>query len=338
MHVSAVYTPKSLGKTTLPKRPSLPKRMMGLLTVVFSSLAAIFLIACAEGNNAESFDHHNSFCVEKLAKQTGTPPEELELLTCEDLVSVFPPLPDKYILLREENALFITHCTETNYASALLKEIQFCYGQIEQLLGISPITQCTLYTLAVAEDLTATESQLSCMTIPSGLITYATECEEPEPQAEAEECYFGHEPVHLFLSGTVLATFPPWLNEGLSEWVQATLSPSHSLQCFANGWQLLDNEGIFPSDSGSYVSFAKSREEHQAAGTERDAYQTGACFWDYIVENFSRESLLEIMSLVQQTRFTSMSFVTDILEPTIGDAGVNKLKAVFGEDSIEAYR
>lgn len=152
-----------------------------------------------------------------------------------------------------------------------------------------------------------------------------------------------HEPTHVFVAGTVLHRSPPWLDEGLATYVSAQLRTDQILECLAGSFRFIFEDQytgeVKEKGEGDYVSLAVERKQEDLKNNAsfRDAYFTGACLWDHIDANYGHETFKAIMRDVNASRFSYMSFVSDILEHHIGESGIDDLKNKFGDDSIKVF-
>ncbi len=292
-------------------------------------------------------------CMEEVSEQTGVEEENLQSLGCQGLLERLPDLsqlPEKYEILKENNALLIGHCSYRGMNLQFLEQLQTCYEHINQFLGITPITQCLIHTYGSGNDLAEIESKYvgagaaGCILIRAGgNAKQNAECQETEGLEieKPEFCSYGHEPTHLFIAGTLLQKGEtPWLNEGLAELVLYTLNRG-SLECYDSGWRSIDINGYSgeeTTEEGAYVSLGASRTEHESNGTENAAYKTGACFWKKIMDDFGYESFKAVMKNLERSRFeTEMSLEQEVLVPAIGENGLALLKGKFGTESTETY-
>lgn len=310
--------------------------------------ATLFLTTLLSLSTGCTDDSFYDFCIDKVSAQTATPKQNLAKLTCTKLMEKLPlPLPKDYIVLQDKNAVFFTHCSLTNHGTSRLQENQHCYEKIHDFLGMQPITQCIMEAMGLEGDLSELESMYvssqkegaaGCLMIRSAWFGEKKEkClleeEITKVKTKVNSCA-PHEPTHLFVAGTVLNINPPWLNEGLADYVIAQLHEGITLECFADSFRFISEN---QTKVGSYVPLNKGREEHESNETAFDAYLTGACLWGHIDKTYGHETFKAIMQDVDASRFSYLSFVNDILMRSIGEKGVNDLKKKFGKDSIEAF-
>ncbi len=308
------------------------------------SLTVLLTISSVVCTKEQDYD----VCMDEVAAQTAVQKEDLANLTCEDLLSKLSlPIPKDYVTLKEKNAVVFAPCFLTEYGDFRLQQNQFCYENIKDFLGIQPITQCLMEALSVEGDLQELEAEYvsqgaaGCMIIRSRWSGEKKECQKPKEEKVNEYSCAPHEPTHIFVAGTVLHRDPPWLNEGLADYVSVQLRENETLECFAGSFRYTFKDNytgeLKEMKEGSYVPLDMEREEHRQQGTSFDAYLTGACLWDYIDSNYGHETFKAIMQDVNASRFASMSFVNNILQYHIGENGINDLKNKFGDDSIEVF-
>lgn len=291
--------------------------------------------------------------MEEVSAQTAAPKEELANLTCSDLLEkLYLPLPEGYIILKDKNAVIFIHCSSRSYGNFLLRQNQYCYEAIKDFLGIQPITQCLMEAKLFNEELSTSELRsiyigevgaAGCLMFNSAWVGEKEQCgensEESKENLEGTDSCAPHEPTHVFVSGTLLHRNPPWLNEGLAEYVSIQLlSQYHILECFADSFRYgVHNDVLNYTKEGKYVPLDIEREEHRQQGTEHDAYLTGACLWDHIDATYGHETFKAIMQDVNASRFACTSFIDDILQHHIGESGIDDLKNKFGDDSVEVF-
>ena len=295
-------------------------------------------IACTEDEG------QNDFCMDKVSAQTATPKERLAGLTCNDLVNKLPlPLSDGYIALQDKNALVFTHCSLSYFGASRLQHNQSCYEKIHDFLGIQPITQCVMEAMSFEGDLSELESMYvspqkggaaGCLMIRSRWLGEKGTCQPLGTEIPEMYSCAPHEPAHIFVAGTVLDRDPPWLNEGLAEYVMSQLQEGITLECFADSFRFTS-----PSQTkvGPYLPLDIGRGEHDRNGTSFDAYLTGGCLWNHLDKGYGHATFRAIMQDVNASRFSEMSFVNNILLDRIGESGIKDLENKFGKDSIKAF-
>ena len=291
-------------------------------------------------------------CLENVSKQAEKRVNDLRELTCQDLLKKLDDIrnpPEEYVVLQDKNTVLLSHCSNINQGLHFVEQLQTCYENVSSFLGTLPITRCIMHTQSFSDDLYDIETRYvgetgaaGCFLIRGsvGKVPKKAECQtEINPAEEQTICYYGHEVTHLFVAGTVLQKYLPWLNEGLADYVSFYLA-GKIFECDEEGYlfrDVVDTEKQVIK-RGKYVDLTKTRSEHRALETEAAAYTTGACVWETIVTNFGYGSFRQIIKKVEESRFVSMSFVDDILLPVITQKGIDILKERFGNDSIEAYR
>lgn len=301
-------------------------------------------------------------CMEEVSIQTGTAKEDLNQLTCDDLLAKLPDLaspPENYVTIKAENVVLIGHCSLMGLNRSFLEQLQTCYQKISDFLGIYPITSCMVHSFGSDTDLANIEGKYvgagaaGCFTIRGRTVAKEDfKCTNKPDEGNNEisysnddlknVCAYAHEPAHIFIGGTLLQQLEtPWLNEGFADYVHYEINPNRTLKCHQTTWKTIDtsqyNDKVV-EDSGGYVPLDWNGEEHEKNNTENDAYKTGACLWKMINDELGEQKFKTIMQKLAASRMNGdSSFVCDILEPTIGEEGIEKLKGRFGEDSIEVY-
>ena len=306
-------------------------RILGVL-----ALSTLLLQSC-DSSTACS----DSFCVDKTRKQLNLTDRELSDLTCDDILSLDPSLaelPPHYGLFRTPNILLFSHCGMGYNNPLFANQLQTCYDHIQAFLGIQSLTQCILHTHSLDTDLSVIEKRYfgdstlgaaRCLMIRGavgGDLSYQ-DCNTEVKIKESERCAYGHEVVHSFVAGTLLDQFI-WLNEGLADFVSLTFRGS-AINCYDNGYEIVSSEGI--NESGEYVDLRESRGFFTKAGKVGDAYLTGACFWQTIVDNYGQAAFLEIMQGISQSRYRCLDIEEEVLKPVISPKGLISLKKRFGE-------
>ena len=285
--------------------------------------------------------------MDEVSAQTDTAKETLQDLRCTNLVEKID-IPEDYIVLQDENAVLITHCSLPAKGNSALQQNQLCYERIKDFLGIEPITRCIMETLTFEGDALELISEYvprgaaGCLMIHSVVDGKKKGCQDLEQELQKPDSCSPHEPTHLFVAGTVLHNDPPWLNEGLAEYVMAALQDNVSLECFSDGFSYIfrnpSTGEVREAKEGKYVPMDRSRKKHKEAGTSFDAYLTGACLWNHLDRQYGHETFMAIMQDVEDSRLSSISFVDSILSPRIGKTGISDLEQRFGKDSIDAFR
>jgi len=296
-------------------------------------------------------------CMEEVSLQTVTDKEDLSKLTCDDLLASLPDIanpPENYVTIKDKNVILVGHCSLMGLNQSFLEQLQTCYEKISDFLGINPITNCMVHSRSGSlNDLAAIEEKYvgggaaGCFTIRGRTsVKEDFECtnkpdnEMVSSNGGAEEvCAYGHEPTHIFIAGTILQRLENmWLNEGLSDYVHYEINPNRTLECHQTTWKTFDGNSYSDDvveNSGNYVNLNSSRENRDF---KNDAYKTAACLWKMINDEFGNSTFRTIMQKLADSRFNGNdSFVCDILEPTIGESGIEKLKNRFGDGSIEVY-
>lgn len=130
-----------------------------------------------------------------------------------------------------------------------------------------------------------------------------------------------HELTHIFFAGTILAAGSAnepitWLNEGVADYTQKNLinkNDQFKYICGANGWK------IDTSAETSYENLA-STDDNYINSHQSGFYATGACFWDYIFQNFGEIKLKAILSKIDSLRYVAGTYYLfkDIITPILG--------------------
>jgi hypothetical protein len=316
------------------------RRLVGLLTA-----ASLSITACG----IDQYD-----CLNEISEQTGIEPTGVSQLDCNELAELtgLDNPPENYTFLSTKNAAVISHCGSPEVAFNTLKQLQTCYDKLKSYLGIQPPTQCIMHTLSRRDDLQDIEDEYAskgvagCFLIKGG----SFDRDSCDPNLEEiirkvthgdipmdETCYSAHEPTHVFVAGTIIDRNPKWLNEGLAELMKYELAPRKQgrLDCYPSSYVIVRNGEII--DFGSFVDLDKSKEEYVSAGILGNVYHTGACVWQYIIDEFGLTAFTEIMKNIEKSRTMSLSFEKDVLEPAIGRGGVDKLKSRFDSYNIGIF-
>ncbi len=315
--------------------------MILLRKTIFSLAALVGLSSCTEEQEYDS-------CMDEVSVQTATPKEALAGLTCEDLLQkLYLPLPHDYLTLKDKNAVFFTHCSLNYNGTFHLQQNQYCYEKINDFLGIQPITKCLMEAMDFENGLVELKSMYvprgaaGCFMISSGWLGEKKECQETDDSLIEVDGCAPHEPTHIFVAGTVLHRDPPWLNEGLADYVMIKLRPNDmTLECLPGSFKYVFKDSytgeLKKVTEGDYISLDEDREDYDKE-TQHRAYLTGACLWQHIDSVHGHETFKAIMQDVNASRFRYTSFVNDILLSHIGESGIDDLKNKFGEDSVEVF-
>ena len=270
-------------------------------------------------------------CVIETAKLTTSRIENLAELNGHDLaqsVESLSEMPNQYTLVARENAVIIAPPGVRDYATRQADLVQLCYEKINEFIGITPIMPIVMQILSIDDQLKSLKEKLcpvkgvGCNTIPT---KYTPSSTSVHSYKKPTVCTFAHESIHVFLKGTVLDEINIWLNEGLAVFSQHYFNNQTEVVFHPHYWEELGIVNGKPfSLSGSYVNLNLNRKEHKERGTIRDAYVTGARFWNIIYEQ-NPQLFRDILKDVEASRMIPMSFIRDILVPNMGEDAVYEL-------------
>lgn len=270
-------------------------------------------------------------CVIKTSKLTNVKVEDLAELKGPDLAQIIdslPEVPKDSVLITRENVLVVASPEARKYAYQQADLLQLCYTETSELTGITPIMDTFMQTVSVdgglqeLEKILCPKEGVGCNNIPthytpSGTSTYNYK--------KPTVCTFAHESTHLLLGGTVLDEINIFLNEGLAVFLQHYFNDKTTVVFHEHYWEESGtSNGEYFSRTGDYVDLDLNREEHKKRGTLRDAYVTGARFWDIIYQQ-DPQLFKDILKDVEASRMIPMSFIKDILVPKIGEDAVYEL-------------
>ncbi len=313
------------------------------------SIALAAVIGSSSCANEQPTDLRSyGYCTQIISNLTHEEPDELQNLICADLeerLDGLHDLPENYRVMRSENVMEVVRCDDVEETAASLANGQRCYDAIQSYLGISPMTQCIVSLRSRGRDLLALknyyigEGVAGCFATSSFGSHDFTACDDGIPEEELPPdapCHGAHEYAHVFVAWGL----PLWLDEGVASYMTSVTSPDYySLECSDQGWRTTSKNPLdSPVRSGDYVSLAHSREEIDEQGNITKVYMTGACIWQYIDQEFGHDSFRTIMQFMEESRMHPVSFLDDILRPTIGDEGIQQLEERFGEETIYSFR
>ncbi len=114
-----------------------------------STISVFLLTAIGVSCGTPDLESRLDGCMKNVSEQTERKVEELQKLTCQDLLEQLDDIrnpPDNYVILQDKNTVLVSPCSHINQGLHFLEQLQTCYENVSSFLGILPITQCIMHT------------------------------------------------------------------------------------------------------------------------------------------------------------------------------------------------